>query len=148
MKKFLSLFGLCSMLIATPIFASNYPVADGIDVGPAPTSSNTRYYNNEKAYSSSGFKTGVWIGNGDEYRTRGSVMFVRPYQTDRDNPYNSISITYQVYNTSDNEVRDSETLRGSYEHDDFTLAADDTYSKAYLHNNSGVYAEVDGTFAY
>lgn len=149
-KKILALVCGVSLLVVTPVFAAGgYPEADGIDIGPDAKPSINRYYFNTKDYSSSNFSVGVWIGGSSaEYFSKGAVGFTRPYQFNINEPYNSIGITYQIYNTTNSDVRASKTLYGNYQHPDFDLETDRQNFKAYLYNISGVPATANGVLSY
>jgi len=161
-KKILSavvsaVLSIAFVFSAVPVLASMpaLPISDGIDLeianpnrvveDDAPPIRSRLFNWQAHYYYSPSFTSGVWIGNQREFTNSKGIWLIRPYQSNIEQPWSSISINYQAWDARTNTVRSSAARHGSHQHSSFSLNVDNlgTY-KIYLVNISRVPATVDG----
>jgi hypothetical protein len=121
MKKFLNkvtAIAICAIMLlgVTPAFAAevnefgqDLQIIDGVDIGESGVYSDrnsfegylaekrSRFGNNSQWYHSPSFSNNVQIGNGQVFSTgTGGITFIRPAQRNLNEPWFSVSITYQA----------------------------------------------------
>ncbi len=136
-----------TMLMSTNVFATEMPLADGIDIGyDMEKEGMTRYANHY--YNASNFKIGVYLKNGETFtlNNAGHAVYKPIGQYATNDSSTKVTISYQIIDANSGNVRSGYTTDSS----SYINVYGDAYQKVnpYLSNISGIAATCYGNFEY